>query len=412
MSVIKSFIRKFHQLVFIIPFVKVYVIFIIKITLMSKIKVAVFFTYDYTIGTLKTSGLFEREMKIYDVLAKKYDIEFIFFTYDEILNSKDFGYKNFQFYPIYKFAKRFENKIIRLFYSFFIPFKINKKLRGVHLIHQHQLLGSWVPLILKYLQNIPLLVRTGYDAYAFSIENDDRKIKIFFYKILTKVTLRCSEIYTVTSFSDLSFLKKYFPTENVKVVPNWIEKASNIHMKKKRDNILMVGRLESQKNYPLAFELIKSLNGEFELDIYGSGSKKEYLALLANNEGLKVNFLENISHSELLKTYGKYKYFLSTSKFEGNPKTILEAINNKCIVFATDISNHSEIISNGFNGYLYSNLNDLVEKFNNVKNKPNLQNSISINCEASLANNQIDKVIETMYRDYELLISSKYRAKT
>ena len=108
MSVIKSFIRKFHQLVFIIPFVKVYVIFIIKITLMSKIKVAVFFTYDYTIGTLKTSGLFEREMKIYDVLAKKYDIEFIFFTYDEILNSKDFGYKNFQFYPIYKFAKRFE----------------------------------------------------------------------------------------------------------------------------------------------------------------------------------------------------------------------------------------------------------------------------------------------------------------
>ena len=110
--------------------------------------------------------------------------------------------------------------------------------------------------------------------------------------------------------------------------------------------------------------------------------------------------------------YGKYKYFLSTSKFEGNPKTILEAINNKCIVFATDISNHSEIISNGFNGYLYSDLNDLVEKFNNVKNKQNLQNNISINCEASLANNQIDKVIEKMYQDYELLISFKYRAKT
>ena len=379
---------------------------------MSKIKVAVFFTYDYTVGTLKASGLFEREMKIYDVLAKKYDIKFIFFTYDEILNSKDFGYKNFQFFPIYKFVKRFDNKIIRLFYSFFIPFKINKHLIGVDIIHQHQLLGSWVPLILKYLQNIPLLVRTGYDAYAFSIESNDSKLKIFFYKILTKVTLGYSDIYTVTSFSDLTFLKKYFPIENVKVVPNWIEKASKIYSKKNNNNILMVGRLESQKNYPLAFELIKSLNGEFELDIYGSGSKKEYLALLVDKEGLKVNFLENISHSELLKTYGKYKYFLSTSKFEGNPKTILEAINNKCIVFATDISNHSEIISNGFNGYLYSNLDDLIEKFKNIQNEPDLQNSISINCEASLTNNQIDKVAEKMYQDYELLISFKYRAKT
>ena len=34
-------------------------------------KIAIFFTYDYTVETLKKSGLFDREMRIYDELAKK-----------------------------------------------------------------------------------------------------------------------------------------------------------------------------------------------------------------------------------------------------------------------------------------------------------------------------------------------------
>ncbi len=370
-------------------------------------KIAIFFTYDYTVEILKKSGLFEREMKIYDELAKKYNVKFKFFTYDEVLDSKDYGYENFEFYPIYKFVKRFNNKVIRLVYSFCIPFKIKKKLTGIDILHQHQLLGSWIPLILRYSQNIPLLVRTGYDAYHFSIQNNDKILKIFFYKFLTKITLKFSDLYTVTSFSDISFLKKYFFTENIKVVPNWIQQTPDTYTDRKENKILMVGRLESQKNYPLAFEFLKNLNYEFELDIYGSGSKKNELKKLSSSEGLKVNLLENISHSELLKTYGKYKYFLSTSKFEGNPKTILEAINSRCIVFATDISSHSEIITNGLNGYLYKNLNSLIKKFKDVENNPSIQSNIEKNCKNSLENNQIHKIVETMHEDYKSLMSFK-----
>ena len=39
-----------------------------------------------------------------------------------------------------------------------------------------------------------------------------------------------------------------------------------------------------------------------------------------------------------------YKYYLSSSKFEGNPKTILEAMSSGCIVIASNIKNHKEII--------------------------------------------------------------------
>ena len=48
-------------------------------------KIAVFFTYDYSVQSLKNAGLLERELKIYEKLQEKFDIEFIFFTYDETL---------------------------------------------------------------------------------------------------------------------------------------------------------------------------------------------------------------------------------------------------------------------------------------------------------------------------------------
>ena len=155
----------------------------------------------------KKSGLFDREMRIYDELAKKYDVNFIFFTYDQELDSKDFGYKNFEFFPIYKYTKKFNNKIIRLISSFLIPFKINKKLNNINLLHQHQILGSWIPLILKVITKKPVLTRTGYDAYEFSIKNDEGFLRINFYKLLTKLTLKFSDTYTVTSNADIKFLR-------------------------------------------------------------------------------------------------------------------------------------------------------------------------------------------------------------
>ena len=113
---------------------------------------------------------------------------------------------------------------------------------------------------------------------------------------------------------------------------NWIDRVPYTLKQREEAKILMIGRLEYQKNYPLAFEFLKNLNSSYELDIYGRGSNKEYLEQLSKNYDIKVNFLGNIPHSDLIKTYRKYKYFLSTSKFEGNPKTILEAINSKCII--------------------------------------------------------------------------------
>tara|TARA_B110000003_G_C16654696_1_gene536017 strand:- start:20588 stop:21712 length:1125 start_codon:yes stop_codon:yes gene_type:complete len=373
----------------------------------KNIKIAIFFTYDYSVQTLRENGLLERELRIYRELNNLYGIDFIFLTYDTQDQQIGEDFKEFEFLPIYKYIKMSNIKVIRFIKSFLIPFKIKKKLSDVDILHQHQLLGAWIPLILKFLLKKPVQVRTGYDAYLFSLENNDAFYKSIFNKYLTKLSLKFSDLYTVTSNCDRQFIEKTFNFKKIKVVPNWIEITNNKIHHNKRDKILMVGRLEEQKNYSLAFDFMKILGSDLDLDIYGSGSEFTKLNSFSEEQNLSINFLGKTAHGDLIEEFSKYKFFLSTSLYEGNPKTVLEALSRECIVFASNIPNHSEIIDDGVNGYLFSDLNDLVSKFNLVKNNSKELDRIKKNSSASLKNNDILQIAKIMYEDYQLLISSR-----
>tara|TARA_Y100000389_G_scaffold92538_1_gene89281 strand:- start:36689 stop:37804 length:1116 start_codon:yes stop_codon:yes gene_type:complete len=370
-------------------------------------KIAIFFTYDYSIETLNKSGLLERELRIYRRLSEIYNIDFILLTYDEELEPTIKEFSEFEFIPIYKNFKKSNNKVVRFIKSFIIPFKIKAILEGVDLLYQHQLLGMWIPLILKIVLKKPLQVRTGYDAYLFSIENNDSFYKSLFYKYLTKLALKFSDLYTVTSECDRKFLSEKFSANHIKVVPNWVDLNKNMTSNKDKNKVLMVGRLENQKNYPLAFDFLKIVGSSLALDIYGSGSKYSNLKTLSVEENLKVNFFGNTSHVNLMHEFANYNYFLTTSAFEGNPKTVLEALSNQCIVFASNIPNHKELIKDGINGFLFSDVNELVDKFNFIKNNPSECEQIRLNCLTSLNNNEIANVAKLMYEDYRSLVSFK-----
>ena len=98
---------------------------------------------------------------------------------------------------------------MRFIYSLFIPLIYKSKIKKFDVIHQHQLLGSWVALIIKLFFKKPILIRTGYDMYEFSILNKNNIFRKYFLYLLTKISLN-GDIYTVASDSDYQFLKKNF----------------------------------------------------------------------------------------------------------------------------------------------------------------------------------------------------------
>ena len=117
------------------------------------------------------------------------------------------------------------------------------------------------------------------------------------------------------------------------------------------DRIISVGRLEEQKNY---LYLIKSFaNSELEIDIVGQGSKKEELVIIRVYKS-RINFLGRLGNDELIKKLGEYKYYVSSTLYEGNPKAILEAMAAGCIVIAPNVEGVHEIIENRHSGILYN----------------------------------------------------------
>ena len=122
----------------------------------------------------------------------------------------------------------------------------------------------------------------------------------------------------------------------------------------------MVGRLENQKNF---IEFIKTIKNEsIEIDIYGDGSLKDKIIEVSKSENVKVNLLGTISNEKLLDIYPKYKLFVSSSLYEGNPKTILEAMAAGCLVYLSSSTSNLSFLENNVNCVFHDSMRSKIQR--------------------------------------------------
>ena len=210
-------------------------------------------------------------------------------------------------------------------------------------------------------------------------------------------------MYTVSSKSDINFLRSKFNIENktIEIRPNWVKEINYQKLEKRYENkIISIGRLENQKNFE--FLISSFANTEYEIDIVGEGNLLENLKKFAFEKQTKVNFLGKLENNEVLNLLTKYRYYISTSKFEGNPKSTLEALSAGCIVFLSDIPNHSELIKHKSSGFIFSTSEDLYQIFKESLKKD--LDKISKNAMKSvIRNNSIEKISNQEFIDYKSL---------
>lgn len=313
-----------------------------------------FLTYGYSLETWSSSSALEREVKYFNYLSKNYGYKFHIVTYG---NNKDTEYSDYfinaTILPIGSITKIPKNKYLGFIKSFYYPFKIKNHINEkTNIIKQNQLLGSWISIIFKYITNSKLFVRTGYDMYLFSKKENKRFLKKLAYKLLTRLTLKFSDSYTVSSTSDMSFLEDNFNSQTkAHLLHNWVESFEVGKISDRETTIISVGRLEYQKNYEFIIKELSNLR--LELQIVGEGSRKDELLNLAKKLKTNLRITQRMDNKELTRKFMNIKLFVISSHFEGNPKVLLEAMAAGCIVFASNIKNHSEIIDEGINGFLF-----------------------------------------------------------
>ena len=154
------------------------------------------------------------------------------------------------------------------------------------------------------------------------------------------------------------------------------------YFKTKKIKILNIGRFTDQKDQ---ITLIKSLNEvknkiDFEAIIVGRGIlknqiKQEIDKYRMNNDIKILDFIKNpypiIREADL---------FILTSKYEGLPNVLLEALTLKKFIISSDCeTGPNEILSNGKGGFLFKvgDYKTLAQKINlYVKNKKKLKKKI------------------------------------
>jgi glycosyltransferase involved in cell wall biosynthesis len=244
---------------------------------------------------------------------------------------------------IIKSNKRFVYYILSILalVNFFIKNK-NKKILIISF--QSNVLSILIAKL--FCKKIIIRLNTSPNKYINNI------FKKFFFKFIYNM----SDLIVVNSYS---FKKEVKLLLNLKshVIYNLIKK---IKLKKKIKNksleIINVGRLTDQKDQITLLKAIKLVNNHINcnLSIVGEGYLKGYLKNYVIKNKLKnINFLGSVDSPERL--IAKSDLFILTSKYEGMPNVLIEAMQCKTYIISTNCkTGPKELLYNGKYGSLVS----------------------------------------------------------
>lgn len=146
------------------------------------------------------------------------------------------------------------------------------------------------------------------------------------------------------------------------------------HQPSAEDYYLIVSRIVGAKGLDLAVEAAVKAN--FKLKIAGSpaGYSFEQQKLIKHSKG-KVEFLGQVSDTELVKLYGRAKAFLALAKDEDFGITPVEAMLCGTPVIAFNGGGYKETVIDGktgvlFNEYSTNGLLSAIKRFENMKLSP------------------------------------------
>jgi glycosyltransferase involved in cell wall biosynthesis len=223
--------------------------------------------------------------------------------------------------------------------------------------------------IIRIITNCKLIIRESTDAY----NRFKNKNILMLYSLYHKLYIGADKIIFQNEKMYKSFVdRNSFVKRKSLVLNNPVEIKNDISKyKSKPFSIVMIGRLNKNKNHILAIRLIKKLKNKYKninLDIYGSGPLKKELNQYIEKKELKSNVKIFDNYHSVDEIFSKkYSIFLHLSFYEGFPNVILEACNYMLpFIISTNcaggLSKINKIIM------VNNNMDDLTNKIENQFN--------------------------------------------
>lgn len=199
-----------------------------------------------------------------------------------------------------------------------------------------------------------LILRMGYDPLLNSRYDPSHshlyKFRLWIAYKMFKPVVDCS---IVTSQSMKSHLKslKY---RNIHVIPNWtpIKSEAVLNFEDHRSGIIWIGRDSDEKRLDLFIEAVRLLKEPIFIVGWISEERKEQIRKRFTSNIDRVNFMGQLEHDKVIKLLQRTSVLVSTSRFEGYPKVVIEAMANGCVCVATNVPGLNDLIEDGQTGIL------------------------------------------------------------
>lgn len=322
-----------------------------------------FFTRGVSLRLWVNSGLFDREVLIYQAhIDSGYFTRIYWLTYgvDDAQIACELQKTGRLSSTIHVVGIprwfRFAGRAGSILYSLLLPIYVRRIMAKCDVLKTNQMDGSIPALVCSAIWQRPLYLRTGYTLSRVIDETSPgnwfRRLVAFANEYLA---FRLASASSVSSRYDRDYIVQRYGAKIPKpmIVGNYVDTglfSPSAQDEKVNDRILYVGRLSPQKNLDNAIAACATLS--LGLDVIGTGGEMPRLKEIAVQCGASVRWLGVVPNKQLPEVLQAYKYFILPSLWEGLPKALIEAMSAGLVCIGNDTTGINEIIQDGVTGYL------------------------------------------------------------
>jgi len=217
-----------------------------------------------------------------------------------------------------------------------------------------------------------------YTAHGFHFYNGAPILNWLVYFPIEKLLSKYVNILITINKEDFELGKRKFKNINNIFLVNGVgvnrkkfsptDRKTKMELKKKfnvpsEDFIfLSVAEFNKNKNHKLILQFVKQLSKKiynFKVFLVGIGPSFEKIVKLCKHLDLDKHVIFLGYRNDIEKLYKISDIFIATSKREGLPLSMIEAMTAGLPIIATKNRGHNSLINHGRNGYLYENNNPI-----------------------------------------------------
>jgi glycosyltransferase involved in cell wall biosynthesis len=199
--------------------------------------------------------------------------------------------------------------------------------------------------------------------HGIHIAEYSRTSAFLYIKIEQLLSLFTSKAITVSKGEYETCLSLSLINKNkVVIIENGVfypDESNNDHNYQTPFRILTVTRFDYSKNSELMIDIAKELQkqnllDDFEFHFVGRGEGETDIVNSIKNSTIRDKFIFHGFQNDLTNYYRNAFVYLSTSRWEGLPLSVLEAMSFGVPVIATDVRGNKDAVINNQTGYLYN----------------------------------------------------------